>query len=148
MLEMIRIATIVLVGLLCNCRFTFAANGKDKIAGCYIVSFKNNLKSGKNSASENAQAFVSAQANVKAFAKSLGKITAEYDKAVKGFTVCGVNSELQLNSIRNNSFVASVEQDRVIYANALRTVVNPLSWGLDRIDQRTSALDAIRTMIL
>jgi hypothetical protein len=73
------------------------------------VSFKNNqIPKGKSysSAAVNAQAFISAQVNIKTFAKSLGKITAEYDKALKGFTVCGVKSELQLNSIRNNSFVA------------------------------------------
>jgi subtilisin family serine protease len=71
----------------------------------------------------------------------LGYIKAEYDKALKGFTVCGVKSERQLNAIRNNSFVASVEQDQVVTADALRTVMNPLSWGLDRIDQRASTLD-------
>jgi serine protease len=42
--------------------------------------------------------------------------------------------------MRNNSFVASVEQDQVVNASALHSV-RSLSWGLDRIDQRASALD-------
>ncbi len=81
------------------------------------------------------------QENVMASANVYGKITAHYDRVFNGFTLCGVKSESQINALRSKPGVASIEQDQVVKANALQTVLNPLSWGLDRIDQRGNVLD-------
>jgi hypothetical protein len=140
---MLKIAAISLLGL-----SSFSLGFAQKIPGCYIVSFKNTNnnvkgKGASGSSGLSAQALM-AQASVKATARSFGKITAEYDRALNGFTVCGVKSESQLNSIRSNAHIASVEQDQVVKASAFRTV-NALSWGLDRIDQRSPSLDGMYT---
>jgi serine protease len=107
-----------------------------KIPGCYIVSFKGNPGGAKGLG---AKALFE-QNKVKTFAKSFGKISKEY-KSFNGFTVCGIKSESQMMAFKNNSEVAFIEQDQMAYPDALRTVNNPLSWGLDRIDQRSSTLD-------
>jgi subtilisin family serine protease/fructose-specific component phosphotransferase system IIB-like protein len=137
---MLKISAVALLGF-----STFSVGNGEKISGCYIVSFKNNdgVKGSSGSSGINSQALM-AQANVKASANSFGNITAEYDHALSGFTVCGIKSESQLDSIRSNAYVASVEQDQVVRANAFRSV-DALSWGLDRIDQRSPSLDGTYT---
>ncbi len=105
----------------------FAKMG-DPIPGCYIITMQ-------DFAPENDIAAV------KSSARNLGKITAEFSHALKGFSLCNVQSDNQLNGMRSNPNIAWIEQDSVVQANGLITVNNPLSWGLDRIDQRTSALN-------
>jgi hypothetical protein len=117
----------------------------EKIPGCYIVSFKQgNVKSASGFGLSSAQVEIG-QASLKSFAKGLGKITAEFKNAGKGFSVCGIQSENQLNSIRANPLVAGISQDQVVKASALQTIPSPLSWGLDRIDQRSNTLDGAFT---
>ncbi len=96
----------------------------EKADGCYIVSFKHDNRRIATGGTVNSQAVVS-QARVKAAAKTIGRITAEYEFALNGFTVCGVKSESMLNSIKNNPFVDLVEQDQVVKVSAVKTQSNP-----------------------
>jgi len=110
----------------------------DVIPGRYLVAFKS------SSAGSSGAALASiAQANVKSLAKSFGNITAEFDQ-LKGFLISGVSEKAKasfLSSMGKNKDVAFVEQDRVVRATALQTVNKPLSWGLDRVDQRSNQPD-------
>jgi subtilisin family serine protease len=130
---------IALLGLIASS--TAQKSSADKVPGCYMVSFKSSSKGVSKSSSMYAQA-LNAQANARVAASSIGKITSQYDRALNGFTVCGVKSESQLESLRRNPEVALIEQDQVVKASALKDVINPLSWGLDRIDQRSNSLDS------
>jgi subtilisin family serine protease len=113
-----------------------AAELNGKIPGCYIVAFKKNIKEGNS----NIQASI-AQASVKNAVRAFGRITEEFGGAMNGFTVCGVKSKNQMKSLQTHPQVSFMEQDQIVKSLNLQTVNNPLSWGLDRIDQRSNTLD-------
>ena len=109
------------------------ASSATKIPGCYIVSLNYNDVE-KSSFPASLMKF---KDNIKS---QVGNFTAEYSLAFNGFTICGVISKSHLDLIRTNPLVDSIEQDQMVQTSALRSV-NALSWGLDRIDQRSPALD-------
>jgi subtilisin family serine protease len=115
------------------------AHQNNTVPGCYIISFKQRNEGSRNSTS--AALVSSARDKVKSNVMNIGKISREFNGAINGLTVCGIKSESLLKSIRDHPEVALVEQDQVIQALDMKAVANPLSWGLDRIDQRINTLD-------
>ncbi len=65
-----------------------------------------------------------------------GRMQRTYSHALKGFSV--EMSEAELNKLARDPRVEYVEADRILYINATQT---PVTWGLDRIDQRSLPLD-------
>jgi subtilisin family serine protease len=72
--------------------------------------------------------------------KTFGRITEEFGGAMNGFTVCGLKSKDQMKSLQTHPQVAFMEQDQMVKSFNLQIVNNPLSWGLDRIDQLSNTL--------
>ena len=101
---------------------TAAGRAGDAIEGSYIVT----VKSGKN------------PKTVASDKRASTKFV--YRDAVNGFAA--QLSDAQVASLRKDSRVASVEQDRVVTADA--TQANA-TWGLDRIDQRNRPLSTTYT---
>ncbi|UVS79258.1 S8 family peptidase [Actinokineospora sp. UTMC 2448] len=71
-----------------------------------------------------------------------GEVTATYSVTLNGFAVRGL-SERQARRLAADPAVRSVHQDGT--ATATGEQPNPPSWGLDQIDQRTTALDKLYT---
>jgi subtilisin family serine protease len=97
----------------------YAARGVP-IDGSYIVVFKDGTSS-------NARFSVTGSTGVEP--------TYVYSAVVHGFAAR--LSPAQLNAIRHNPNVAYVEQDQVY---TIETTQSPVTWGLDRIDQRNLPL--------
>jgi subtilisin family serine protease len=77
-----------------------------------------------------------------AFAASLGgTVTHVYQHALHGYSANLTPTAVEM--VRHSSDVASVERDGVMHA--VGTIVNPQSWGIDRIDQRNLPLSASYT---
>jgi len=68
-----------------------------------------------------------------------GQIHFRYTHAVKGFAA--TIPEAALNGIQNHPNVESVEQDMSVQLNQTSSPQNQVTWGLDRVDQRTRPLD-------
>ena len=75
---------------------------------------------------------------VESAARYRGRLRHTYRRAVQGFAV--QMSEAAARSLARDPRVAVVEEDGVVTPSAVQ--VDPPSWGLDRIDQRTLPLDA------
>jgi subtilisin family serine protease len=109
----------------------FSNNGNalldDKIPGQLIVTFKPSVANPELTARGLANA-------------NGGEVLYTYTTAIKGFTIRVPEqaAETVADALRRNPNVASVEQDGVVYAINTQS---PATWGLDRIDQRTSSLD-------
>ncbi|MEV0568657.1 S8 family serine peptidase, partial [Dactylosporangium sp. NPDC050588] len=109
-------------------------NADQALPGSYIVQLKSTAFSGMNTAQ--------AKANVTSSAKALttrhgGKVTNEYSVVLKGFAVTGL-SEDQAARLAADQSVASVSRD--VLQHKSDTQSYPV-WNLDRVDQRSSALD-------
>jgi subtilisin family serine protease len=77
-----------------------------------------------------------------AFATSLGgTVTHVYSHALHGYSAN--LSAAALAAVQRSADVAYVERDTVMHADG--TIVNPQSWGIDRIDQRNLPLSASYT---
>ena len=102
---------------------------EDLIPGEYIIV----LKKGTNNVSERANQMARA-AN--------GEVGRVFNNAIQGFTIKLPEqaSENALNALKNNPHVEFIEQDRKIYGSGTQTDV---TWGLDRVDQRSLPLDGI-----
>ncbi|MCG2590732.1 S8 family serine peptidase [Rhodohalobacter sulfatireducens] len=107
----------------------FSSIKNEKIKNSYIVVFKNNVNSVKNTSNN-----IASSAN--------GKVKYTYEHAIKGFALelPEQASENVLNSIQNNPNVDYVEQDMKVQAFGSQTNA---TWGLDRSDQRSLPLDDV-----
>ncbi|HEV2778793.1 MAG TPA: S8 family peptidase [Actinophytocola sp.] len=102
------------------------AGAANAIPGSYLVVFKDGVQ---------AQG-VDAQAQSTA-AKYGGQVTATWSDALHGYAA--KMTERQARRIAADPAVAYVEQDQVFHL--MVDQLNPPSWGLNRIDQRTLPLD-------
>ncbi|MDZ7719406.1 MAG: PKD domain-containing protein [Balneolaceae bacterium] len=107
----------------------YSAVKNEKIKNNYIVVFKENVGSVKNSASQIASS-------------TNGKIKYLYENVIKGFALelPEQASSNVLNAIRNNPNVDYIEKDMKVQAFESQTNA---TWGLDRSDQRNLPLDDV-----
>ena len=102
---------------------------QEPIAGSYIVVFKPDaVRSAAEARSQ--RPLVGAAARDLARAHR-GNVDFVYQHALKGFSVR--MTHVQAEALARNPRVAYVEPDQVVHAIATQT---PVTWGLDRIDQR------------
>ncbi len=99
----------------------------EKIPGQLIVTFKQSVANPGSTARGLANA-------------NGGEVLYTYTTAIKGFAlrVPEQATDKVAEALQRNPNVERVEQDGVVYAF---TTQSPATWGLDRIDQRTSSLD-------
>ena len=95
------------------------------IPGTYIITFRDDLKAldVDNSAS-----------NLVRLHKGALKYT--YRAALKGFTVSNL-SDVEVAALAQDPRISRIEADQVISASTIQT---PVTWGLDRVDQRSLPL--------
>jgi subtilisin family serine protease len=89
----------------------------------YIVTFKSNTN-------------VDTEAND--YRSKSGEVKSTYSRLFKGMTVRANASEL--DRLRLDSNVLAIEKDSIVTASATQTPT--LSWGIDRVDQRSLPLDS------
>ncbi|WP_235921235.1 S8 family serine peptidase [Lentzea tibetensis] len=103
-----------------------AAPAGQAIADQYVVVLKNGA------------AALNATASANALARQYGgKVTATWQHALQGFAIHA--NAANAKALARDSRVSGVYQDAKVQADAVQ--VNPPSWGLDRIDQRSRPLD-------
>ena len=103
-----------------------AANGPEFIAGSYIVVLKETTSK------------TEVDTDADEFSRKHGfKTERRFKSAIKGFS--GKLSDAAVTALRNDSRVAYVEQDQIVHLVATQS--NPLSWGLDRVDQTNLPLN-------
>jgi subtilisin family serine protease len=101
-----------------------------KIAGSYIVVFRNDVQNVDDEAQRLA-------------VKHAGKVQHKYKAALKGMSI--ELSDAQVAALRADASVAFVEQDQPVSALGCiidATCQSGATWGLDRVDQRALPLDA------
>ncbi len=105
---------------------TIAANAPEYIPGSYIVVLKENTSK------------TEVDADADEFSRKHGFRTEHrFKSAIKGFS--GKLSDAAVADLRNDARVAYVEQDQIVHLVATQS--NPVSWGLDRVDQTNLPLD-------
>ena len=97
-----------------------SANAPQFITGSYIVVLKETTS--KSDVDNAANEFET---------KHGFRTERRFKTAIKGFS--GKLSDAAVTTLRNDSRVAYIEQDQIV--NLVNTQSNPLSWGLDRVDQ-------------
>ncbi len=99
----------------------------EKIPGQYIITFKQSVS--------NPKAVAQGLANAHG-----GDVLYTYTTAIKGFTlrVPEQAAEKVVAALQNNPNIERIEQDGVVTKISTQS---PATWGLDRIDQRGSALN-------
>lgn len=97
-----------------------SSNTPEYISGSYIVVFKETTTKGE------------VDFTVNEFETKHGfRTERRFKAAIKGFS--GKLSDAAVTALRNDARVAYVEQDQIVHL--VTTQSNPLSWGLDRVDQ-------------
>ncbi|QID38782.1 S8 family peptidase [Streptomyces albus] len=69
-----------------------------------------------------------------------GKVGRTFDSAVNGFQTTGMTAQ-EARRLAADDRVAEVHQNQRLHITGSATQYKPLSWGLDRIDQKTPSLD-------
>ena len=111
----------------CTCMLVAPRAGAEAVTQRYIVVLKDGFVPMLNAESRNL-----------AVARSVGAdVVTSYTSALQGFTADLPPALAE--QLRRNPAVDFVEADAIAMADAAQTA--PLSWGLDRIDQRTIPLD-------
>ncbi|WP_153039245.1 S8 family serine peptidase [Microbulbifer sp. Q7] len=97
----------------------------------YIVVLKDEARLHSISTSQ----FVTTETN-RIAANAGVSVMHQYDNAILGFSIKA--SPDQVQRLAEDSSIAYIEQDQVMYTSATQS---PATWGLDRIDQRQRTLD-------